>query len=225
MLSIGVLTDQPILAAGLICVLSARSDYVVFSCGAKANDIYPALQQQPNVLLIDIDMPAIRPSFISDCLLVSPETNLVVFSSSTSVQLATRALEAGAVGCVLKSCTADELMQAIATVVDGGKYISPGFAGDLIAGLQRSVSETPPKRKVIFTVREDQIVNMLLVGLTNKQIAAGLRISERTVKHYMTILMQKLQARNRTEVVIAARNINIAHSQDDVTSSINQLRH
>jgi DNA-binding CsgD family transcriptional regulator len=58
---------------------------------------------------------------------------------------------------------------------------------------------------VRFSIREDQIVRLLLRGKTNKEIAVSLKISEKTVKNYMTILMQKLNARNRLEVVIAAQ--------------------
>jgi DNA-binding NarL/FixJ family response regulator len=60
---------------------------------------------------------------------------------------------------------------------------------------------------VKFSIREDQIVRALLRGGTNKQIAIALKISEKTVKHYMTILMQKLNAHNRVEVVIAAQKL------------------
>ena len=67
---------------------------------------------------------------------------------------------------------------------------------------------------VRFSIREDQIVRLLLRGKTNKEIAISLKISEKTVKNYMTILMQKLNARNRLEVVIAAQALT-AREQDE----------
>ena len=66
-----------------------------------------------------------------------------------------------------------------------------------------------------LSIREEQIVRLLLRGRTNKEIAAGLGIGEKTVKHYMTILMQKLQARNRLEVVIAAQKLEVQSHQDN----------
>ena len=223
--NIGVLTDQPILTAGLNYVLSANPCYRVFSCGRKISDVYKSLDQKPDILLIDIDMLDFRPSVISELNMLAPESYVIALTASNTLEHATKALEAGAMGCALKSVTADDLMQAIETVVGGGKYISPGFAGDLIAGMQRTVAGATPKHRVILSVREDQIVNMLLVGFTNKQIAAGLNISERTVKHYMTVLMQKLQARNRTEVVIAARNFALPRSDVDFTTAQGAQRH
>ena len=75
---------------------------------------------------------------------------------------------------------------------------------------------------VRFSIREDQIVRLLLRGKTNKEIAIALKISEKTVKNYMTILMQKLNARNRLEVVIAAQALTV-RELDELRSEMHVL--
>ena len=75
----------------------------------------------------------------------------------------------------------------------------------MIAALRNASLRRVAAEAVKFSIREDQIVRLLLRGNTNKEIAIALKISEKTVKNYMTILMQKLHARNRLEVVIAAQ--------------------
>jgi DNA-binding NarL/FixJ family response regulator len=124
------------------------------------------------------------------------------------VDSAIRALDAGASGYVLKGSSAHELIQAIESVCRGETYITQSFASQVIAGLRNAGLRRAAAEAVRFSIREDQIVRLLLRGLTNKAIAISLKISEKTVKNYMTILMQKLNARNRLEVVIAAQKMN-----------------
>lgn len=118
-----------------------------------------------------------------------------------------KAFEAGAIGYVLKGSTDEELMQAIETVLAGETFITPSFASKVISALRTSAMPRSAPQAVRLSVREDQIVRLLLLGRTNKEIAHRLQISEKTVKHYMTLLMQKLHARNRVEVVLAAQEL------------------
>ncbi len=88
----------------------------------------------------------------------------------------------------------------------GETYIAPGLASQVIT-LLRTHSFRKVADAAKFSVREEQVVRLLLRGQTNKEIATSLSISERTVKHYMTILMQKLNVRSRLEFVIAAQKL------------------
>jgi two-component system, NarL family, nitrate/nitrite response regulator NarL len=80
-------------------------------------------------------------------------------------------------------------------------------ANQLISALHDVAARNAANRQIKFSTREDQILRLLLDGKTNKAIAGILAITENTVKHYMSILMQKLNARNRLEVVIAAQKL------------------
>ena len=142
---------------------------------------------------------------IASSIKISPNTKIVAFTAATGVDSAIRALDAGANGYVLKGSSAQELIQAVEAVRHGETYITQSFASQVIAALRNASVRRVAAEAVRFSIREDQIVRLLLRGNTNKDIAASLKISEKTVKNYMTILMQKLNARNRLEVVIAAQ--------------------
>ena len=136
---------------------------------------------------------------------LSPSTKIVAFTASTGVDSAIRALDAGASGYVLKGSNTAELIQAISSVQIGETYITQNFASRVIAGLRDASLRRKAAEAVMLSIREQQIVRLLMNGKTNKEIAIAIKISEKTVKHYMTALMQKLQVRNRLEVVIAAQ--------------------
>jgi DNA-binding NarL/FixJ family response regulator len=101
-------------------------------------------------------------------------------------------------------CSAKELIQAVDAVRHGETYITQSFASQVIAALRNTSLRRMAAEAVRFSIREEQIVRLLSRGKTNKEIAVSLKISEKSVKNYMTILMQKLHARDRLEVVIAA---------------------
>jgi DNA-binding NarL/FixJ family response regulator len=111
---------------------------------------------------------------------------------------------------VLKGSSSSELLKAIASVQSGETYITQSFATRVIAALRDASIRRKAAEAVKLSIREQQIVRLLLIGATNKEIAIAIKISEKTVKHYMTILMQKLQVRNRLEVVIAAQKMSEA---------------
>ena len=138
---------------------------------------------------------------------------------------AIRALDAGAAGYVLKGSSAQELIQAVEAVRHGETYITQRFASQVIAALRNTAVRRVAAEAVKFSIREDQIVRLLLRGKTNKEIAVALRISEKTVKNYMTILMQKLNARNRLEVVIAAQAMAELEQDDTGKHSHRQQHH
>ena len=111
-----------------------------------------------------------------------------------------------------------ELIQAIMAVQTGETYITQSFASRVIAGLRDASLRRKAAEAVILSIRERQIVRLLMNGKTNKEIAIAIKISEKTVKHYMTALMQKLQVRNRVEVVIAAQKYSERQSPTNLHS-------
>ena len=120
-----------------------------------------------------------------------------------------RALDAGATGFVLKSSPVDEIFVAVESVMREELFITGQYASQVMSGLRNRAQREALARKVKLNVREKQIVEYLRQARTNREIALSMSISEKTVKHYMTILMQKLHARNRVEVVVQSQS-NIA---------------
>lgn len=206
--SIAFVDDHPVLLDGLAHIFSELARFEVLAVGRCASDVVElAAAKHPDVVLLDLNMPGDAFAAILRTRELSPETKIVVFTASAGIDHAVRALEAGATGYVLKGSTDDELMQAIDTVLAGETFITPSFASKVIAALRAASVRRTAAQKVKLSVREEQIVRLLLLGRTNKEIAQRLQISEKTVKHYMTLLMQKLQARNRVEVVLAAQEL------------------
>lgn len=205
-ISIAFFDDHPVLLDGLVSIFLETDRFKVVAKGKCATSAVEATKKsRPDVVLIDLNMPGDAFASIGIIREFSPETRIIAFTASAAIDHAVRALEAGAVGYVLKGSTDDELMQAIDTVLTGDTFITPSFASKVIAALRDISLRRTTIQKVRLSIREEQIVRLLLIGRTNKEIAQRLHISEKTVKHYMTLLMQKLQARNRVEVVLAAQ--------------------
>jgi DNA-binding NarL/FixJ family response regulator len=223
--SVALVDDHPLLIEGIIALFSRARDLEITSIGSSAKDIVDiSSRYHPDVIIVDLNMTGDVYGAIATSIVVSPNTKIVAFTAATGVESAIRALDAGANGYVRKGSSAQELLQAVEAVRHGETYITQSFANQVIAGLRNASLRKVAAAAVRFSIREDQIVRLLLRGKTNKEIAIALNISEKTVKNYMTILMQKLNARNRLEVVIAAQAFTERELDDTNRSSQSQQR-
>jgi DNA-binding NarL/FixJ family response regulator len=223
--SVGLVDDHPLMIEGIFGLLSRAQGFRVLSTGSTARDIIDiASRFHPDVIIVDLSMPGDVYAAIASSIKISPNTKIVAFTAATGVDSAIRALDAGANGYVLKGSGAGELIQAVESVRLGETYITQNFASQVIAALQNVSLRRVAAEAVRFSIREDQIVRLLWRGKTNKEIAISLRISEKTVKNYMTILMQKLNARNRLEVVIASHKLSERGLDDFSGNARSQLR-
>ena len=201
---IGIADDHPLLREGVANTLRKRADLQIVEQGANAQDARDIAQRAlPDVMLMDVNMPgdvfaAVR--FISTEL---PDVKVLMLTVSESEDHAYLALEAGARGYVLKGVSGPELVFAIRSVAKGETYITPEFANKLLSNFKKRAAEI---HKIDLTHREEQVIREVSKGLTNKEVASKLLISEKTVKHHMTCVMQKLHARNRVEAVTALRH-------------------
>jgi two-component system nitrate/nitrite response regulator NarL len=219
MISIGLVDDHPLMIEGIITLLSRVQGFEVLSTGSTARDIIELSSRiHPDVIVVDLSMPGDVYAAIATSIKVSPNTKIVAFTAATGVDSAIRALDAGAHAYVLKGSSAQELIQAIESVRHGETYITQSFASQVIAALRNATLRRAAAQAVRFSILVEQIVRLLLHGKTNKEIAASLKISEKTIKNYMTILMQKLSVRSRLEVVIAAQKLT-GRELDDFTGT------
>ncbi len=217
--SIGLVDDHPLMIEGIVALLSRAQGLNVLTTGSTAKDIIDISSRfHPDVIIVDLSMAGDVFEAIAASVRIAPDTKVVAFTAATGVDSAIRALDAGASGYVLKGSSAQELIQAVESVRLGETYITQSFASQVIAALRNTSLRRKAAEAVKFSIREYQIVRLLLRGNTNKEIAISLKISEKTVKNYMTILMQKLHARNRLEVVIAAQKLSEREPEDSVGS-------
>ena len=207
-ISVAVIDDHPLMIEAVSDLLHrARGGFKVVGVGSSANDIVELCERnKPQISVVDLHMPGGDVyATLANAIKVSPSTKIVAFTAATGVDSAIRALDAGASAYVLKGSSTKELLHAISSALSGETYITQNFASRVIAGLRDASLRRKAAEAVMLSIREQQIIRLLMIGKTNKEIAIAIKISEKTVKHYMTALMQKLQVRNRLEVVIAAQ--------------------
>jgi two-component system, NarL family, nitrate/nitrite response regulator NarL len=206
-LRIALVDDHPTLLAGLAAILQSEGRIEVVGTGGTAVEALElARTMSPDVMVLDLSMPGDVFDAIEEMSSGTMGPRLVVFTAFASVELGLRAFDAGAHAFVLKGGPVDDIYDAIAAVRRGELFVSPAYSQQIVAGFHnRRRGEADSSVKL--STRERQLVDCLLEGKTNKEIARALDLSEKTVKHYMTNLMTKLQVKNRLEVVLAMKQI------------------
>jgi DNA-binding NarL/FixJ family response regulator len=204
---IGVVDDHPLLREGVVNTLQAAGMDVV-GVGASASDATRLVDKQsPDVMLLDISMPGGGVEAVRAISRSHPKIMTIMLTVSEREDDVIAAMEAGARAYMLKGICGPDLIATIHAVSRGETYITPQIAARVLAKMQRRTdpgSATSARAAEIeLTSREEQIMNQVAQGLTNKEIALKFSLSEKTVKHYMTSVLQKLQVRNRVEAVIA----------------------
>lgn len=214
LISIAFVDDHPILLSGIARIFSERKDFKVVGTGTDAAAALQIVaEHRPDVIVLDLSMPGPVIEAIARIATNGGPTQVVVFTAATDVDIAIGALDAGAKGYVLKGSTVGELVGAVQAVHAGDTFITPSFAARVVSGIRQQTRRREEAVAVRLTLREEQIVRLLLKGRTNKEIAISLSISDKTVKHHMTALIQKLHVRNRTEVVLAAQQLALSKAQ------------
>jgi DNA-binding NarL/FixJ family response regulator len=199
--------DHPILLEGLVSLYSTKADLDVVAMGHTTVDALNILENnRPDVIVMDLSMPGDSFAAIDLMLATHPDTKVIVFTASSAIQPAVELIEAGISGYVLKGSSSSDLHDAIISAYNGETYITPGFATKVIVSMKTAELRRKAQQPERLHHREEQIVSGLLKGQTNREIGLALNISEKTVKHYMTSLMNKLNVRNRVELVIAVKN-------------------
>ena len=210
--TIAIVDECPILlgALGVIC---ADNGFEVVGRGRSAPEAVALAGNHIDVLVLDPTMQGGMEA-ISAVLVRCSTIRVIAWSSATGADYAIRAIEAGARGYVLKRCTVEDFILAVRTVIDGETFIAPSFATTILESLRDARLRKRAAQIVDFNIRESQIVRLLLRGRTNKEIATTLSIGEKTVKWHMTNVMQKLNARSRTEAVLACHKLGLMQDQD-----------
>jgi len=198
---LALVDDHPGLLNGLAEMFGDDPGYDVVATGGSAKDaISIAGGRAPDVIVIDLSMPGDVFAAIEEMADMAPRLKLVVFTAFSNVEMALRAMDAGARAFVLKGSPTNDLFDAIDAVRRGEIYASPEFSRRLLNGLKnraRQPSPTPAR----LTTRERQLVGGLRVGRTTSEIGHDLGFTEKLIGHYMSGLMIKLGVASRAELL------------------------
>ena len=194
--------DHPVVRDGLAAMLGTQPDFqVAGEAGTGAEAVAEAARLRPDVVLMDLEMPSLDGiEAIRRLRAADPAIQVVVLTAFDTDERILGALQAGAQGYLLKGAPRAEIFAAIRAVSAGGALIPPVVASKLLR--QVRAAESPDA----LTSREREVLGLVAAGLANREIAARLSISERTVKFHVSSLLSKLGAKNRTQAVRLARD-------------------
>lgn len=198
-----VTDDHPIVRDGLVAVLNTQPDFeVVGEAGTGPETIDRAAALQPDVVLLDLEMPDMDGVETLQRLRARlPDIRVIIFTAFDTDERIVRAVQAGAQGYLLKGVPREDVFNAVRVVHAGGALLQPVIASKLLRQVGQDPAPAPPDT---LTDREHDVLRLLARGLTNREIAAELVITERTAKFHVSSILGKLGAGNRTEAVTIA---------------------
>lgn len=204
---LAIVDDHPLFREGVVASLANVAAIEIVGQGADAEQAIQISQDLlPDVLLLDISLPGGGIEATREIARLCPYIKVIMLTASENEQHVSSALEAGARGYILKGIGAADLVRTIQAIYQGESYVTPQLAARLLSMMKKPVQSAAADDELpALTKREEQILDGVAEGKTNKEIARQLNISEKTVKHYMTNIMHKLQVRNRVEAALVVK--------------------
>jgi len=203
-INIVVADDHPLFRQGVVQTLAAEDGLsVIGEAGTGEEAVRLVVEQTPDILLLDIDMPGTGGiATVERITATCPLTRVLMLTVSENPDDLMRALKGGARGYVLKGVSSHGLISAVRAVTAGEIFVTPILASTI---LYEMTHEEPIDPLDELTERERQVLQLLGDGLTNREIGERLYLAEKTIKHYMTSVLQKLHVRSRVEAALLAR--------------------
>lgn len=212
-----VVDDHPLFRQGVMFTLSRQPEIEIVGEGENGRQaIELATLLRPDVMLLDITMPELDGLHAAaEVKRASPTTRILMLTASEEGDDLLAAMKAGAQGYVVKGAGAGEIVQAVMAAARGEAYITPRMAGSLL----REMTQKPADDQFAnLTERERQVLDLVAQGLSNKEVGARLHLAEKTVKHYLTAVMQKLHVRSRVEAALLAQRYGLGQNREEPLS-------
>jgi len=201
--SVLVVEDHPIMRLGIASIINAQPDMTVCGQVESGEEGLRAFRQyHPDVTLMDLRLPGM--SGVEALRIMrseNPHARCVVLTTYEGDEDIHQALAAGAAAYVIKAMSYETLVDALRRVQAGSRYLPPSVA--------RSLANRTPNSDL--SPREREVLNLMVAGKTNKGIADALGITEATVKCHVSVILQRLDAEDRTQAVVAALQRGLAH--------------
>jgi DNA-binding NarL/FixJ family response regulator len=199
---------------GLKALINAQPDMVVIGEAGDGQSAWRQAQEcQPDVVVMDITMPGLNGvQATAELKRTCPQIKILALSVHDDTSYLRQLLVAGASGYILKHAAADDLIQAIRMVAGGGVYLDPALASHVVAGYVRVPVATSALLGSELSEREIEVVQRVAQGYSNKEIAAQLTLSVKTVETYRARAMEKLGIDSRSALVRYALERGWLHS-------------
>jgi len=215
--------DHPLFREGVARTLAAVPDLAVVGQASTGTEALALVEAHlPDLVLLDVSMPEGGIGAVKVIAERFPRVKVVMLTVSEDEDVVRLALRAGARGYVLKGVSGPDLVSILRSVHAGQPYVTPTLAASVLQAVGEGATPTDPLE--LLTSREREILHQLALGASNKQIAVTLSIGERTVKHHMTNILQKLQVRNRVEAALVAQRTFAAEPPGPETSLTGNAR-
>jgi DNA-binding NarL/FixJ family response regulator len=195
-LRILIAEDHPITREGLVTVINAQSDMKIVAEAANGNEAFDLyMRERPDVVLMDLRMPGMSGLEATRKILEKfPKARILVLTSYDGDEFIHQAIKSGALGYLLKDVSKTELLSAIRIVEAGSRYIPPEVF--------HRMSERIPACDL--SPREMEVLQLIVKGKSNKEIADELHIREGTVKFHVSMILSKMNVQDRTEAATTA---------------------
>jgi DNA-binding NarL/FixJ family response regulator len=192
--------DHRLVAEGLKGLLSV--DFELVGVVEDGRALVASMKTlRPDAIVSDITMPLLNGiEALEEMKKVDPDVRVIFLTMHRDVAYARRALDAGARGFVLKHSAPEELVMAVRAALEGSTFITPLLAGDLLQSMRQGPQQNPD-RSASLTLRQREIIRFLAEGLSAKQIAQKLGISQRTVEFHKYRMMESIGARTSSDLI------------------------
>ena len=196
-----VVDDHEVVRQGLVALIGRRPGFqVVGEAGTVAEAVESARRFQPDLVIMDVRLP--DGSGIEACREIRadlPDTRVVMLTSYPDEDAVLSAIVAGASGYLLKQVRARDLIAALETVARGESLLDPAVTGRVLDRVRRIATSSEPDELAQLTPQEQKILLLVAEGKTNKEIAAEVFLSDKTVKNYVSSILAKLNLERRAQ--------------------------
>ena len=211
MIRVVLVDDQTLIRQGIQTLLELEGDIeVVGTAGDGVQAIEVVSRQLPDVILMDVRMPQLDGIEATRQILAhQPQIGIIMLTTFDDDEAMFAGLKAGARGYMLKNISSDDMAQAIRTVAAGGTLIQPSLTRKVVAELNRLSATPTPQLEIPLTEREIDVLRCIAAGLSNREIADKLVITEGTVKNHVSNILNKLDVRDRTQAILRAQSLRL----------------
>lgn len=206
-ISVLVVDDHTLMRQGLRRILEEAGMTVVGEAENGRQAIELSSQLEPAVILMDIQMPEMDGiEATRQIKSAKPEATIVILTMHEEEQFLFEAIKAGAIGYLLKSRAPQELIQVIEAASEGLSLLQPSMASKLLHEFSQVSQREEEKTNTYaeLTTREREVLGLIAKGMTNKEIAKQLFISDKTVKNHLSNIFEKLHINDRTSAAVMA---------------------